>query len=125
MPCPGGAVVAHPPGKLRQTRNEPRDLVQFGAVPVAFDFKVVVDLDVDPEALVDAQRPGQAQRSIDCDGTLPANEFADSDLRQASGLGESVLADAQWFKELGEQDLARGDRVVCGGHGRAPVSGSS
>lgn len=46
-------------GRL-SARHQHGHLGQFGAVEVALDFEVVVGLDVDPEAVVDAEGLGQA-----------------------------------------------------------------
>lgn len=105
-----GAVLDCPP---RVSWQPGGDFVEFGPVEIALHLDVIVGLDVDPEVVVDAQRPGQAQCCLGGDRALAADDLADAGLGESSCMGESVLRDAQWLQELGEQDLSRCDRVVC------------
>ncbi len=72
-------------------RDERGHLGYVVGVAVPLDLEVVVGLDVDPEAVVDAEGLGQAQGRLGRDGTLAPNDLADPRLGECGGLSQAVL----------------------------------
>ncbi len=103
MPCMTTSVASsdgalHRTGHARYVVGSAGDerghLVDFGAVQVALRFEVVVGLDVDPEAVISAQRPGQAERFACGDGALAVEDLTDAGLGQPGSLGDDLVVGA-------------------------------
>src|SRR5215210_2293301 len=67
---------------------------------ILFDFEIIADLQIEPEALAHAKETRQAKGGISRDRPLPMNDLVDATGRHPDVLGEPILAKAHWPQEL-------------------------
>jgi hypothetical protein len=72
-------------------------------------FRVVGRLCPQPIARTEPQHTTQTQIRVGRDCPLARDDFADARCGYPDGLGQSVLADAQWFEELFLKKFPRAD----------------
>jgi hypothetical protein len=72
-------------------------------------FRVVGRLCPQPIARTEPQHTTQTQIRVGRDCPLARDDFADARCGYPDGLGQSVLADAQWFEELFLKKFSRAD----------------
>ena len=72
-------------------------------------FRIVGRLCPQPIARTKPQHTAQTQIRVGRDGPLARDDFADARCGYPDGLGQSVLADAQWFEELFQKKFTRAD----------------
>ena len=106
------------PHRLRQVgfRRPEIDLVQLVAVRLELNGKVVAVLEVHPEPVRGAQRPGQPESRVRADCPLSVHNLIDAPGRHVDRLRQPVLADPKRCEELLQQNLPRMNRRVSGTH---------
>lgn len=87
----------------------PLENIAEGLLP---DFKVVADLEIEPEPLGRREVARQPQGGIGGDRSKAANDFVDSPKRDPDVLGKAVLRDSVLLQKLLEQEFARVDRQL-------------
>lgn len=70
------------------------------------DFHVVVRLQIEPELRLHVEETSEAQGGVRGDGAAAMDDLVDPSGRDADILGQLVLADAQGFQKLSQENLA-------------------
>jgi hypothetical protein len=79
------------------------------------DFEVIADLQAQPDRGAGAEVARQAHGGIDRDGSLAMNDLADANRRNAKIVCQAILAQAERFHEVFQQNFAGmdgGEQVI-------------
>jgi hypothetical protein len=87
-----------------------------GAGPVAGLLDVVVGLEVEPELRGVSEEPREAEGGVGCDRALAEDDLVDAAGRDAGGLRDAILAEAEGLEELPGENGAGVDGGEAAGH---------
>ena len=72
---------------------------------IFFHFQIVPNLKVEPESFAEAKETCEPQRSVRGDRAFSMNDFVNSPRRNTNVLCKPVLADAERFEKLLQEDF--------------------